>query len=105
LFSALPVPLGIAGVFRAAVHPAAAAGQTISVFAANVMFPLSLTLKRVDIARSAANAGDAAASTASSDPTAHAARRNRRTSSARRLIPVHQGLVSAVRDLMPVPLS
>ena len=61
LSSALLVPLATGGVFRAAVHPAAAAGHTISVFAANVMLPLSLVLNRVDIARSA-NAGAAAAS-------------------------------------------
>ena len=40
-------------MLRAAVHPAAAAGHTISVFAANVMLPVSFVLKRVVNARSA----------------------------------------------------
>ena len=35
------------------MHPGAAAGHTINAFAANAIFPLSFTLNRVDIARSA----------------------------------------------------
>lgn len=56
------LPLAIGGVLRAAVHPDAVAGHTISVFAAIVMLPGTSALKRVVNERSA-SAGGALAST------------------------------------------
>jgi len=75
LSNAALLPLAIGGVFRAAVHPAADAGHTINVFAANAIFPISLTLNRGVTARSA-NAGDANHNTSNtSNPSPSHARR------------------------------
>jgi hypothetical protein len=84
LFWAALLPLDTGPALRAAVQPGggvAGGGGThdISVFAANVMLPVSFTLKRVLIARSAANAGAAAASSTSIDPMPATACQSRRS--------------------------
>jgi len=68
LSNAALLPLAIVGVFLAAVHPAADAGHTTNVFAANAIFPVSLTLNRGVTGRSA-NAGDAHHSTSNTSNT------------------------------------